>query len=46
MARLHDLLERGALAPIVDRTFSLDEVPEAIALLASGQAVGRIAVVP
>ena len=46
MARLHDLLEDGSLAPIVARTFPLEQVPDAIALLASGRALGRIVIVP
>ena len=46
MARLRDLLEDGALTPVVARTFPLEQVPDAIELLASGQAVGRIVVVP
>lgn len=46
MAYLHDLLQDGSLAPVVDRTFPLDQVPDAIALLASGRALGRIVVRP
>jgi NADPH:quinone reductase-like Zn-dependent oxidoreductase len=46
MARLRDLLEDGALTPVVARTFPLEQVPDAIEFLASGQAVGRIVVVP
>lgn len=46
MARLHDLLARGALTPVVARAFPLARTADAIALLASGRAVGRIVVVP
>jgi NADPH:quinone reductase-like Zn-dependent oxidoreductase len=46
MARLRDLLEDGALTPVVARSFPLEQVPDAIEFLASGQAVGRIVVVP
>lgn len=46
MDLLRDRLEDGVLTPIVDRTFPLDQVPEALALLASGQALGRIVIVP
>lgn len=43
-ARLAGLLADGSLAPVVARTFPLDEVPQAIALLSSGEAIGRIVV--
>jgi NADPH:quinone reductase-like Zn-dependent oxidoreductase len=46
MARLRDLLENGALTPVVARAFPLEQVPDALEFLASGQAVGRIVVVP
>ena len=46
MARLRALLADGALAPVVARAFALEQAADAIALLASGQAVGRIVVVP
>ncbi|QBI20132.1 NAD(P)-dependent alcohol dehydrogenase [Egibacter rhizosphaerae] len=46
MARLRDLLEDGAITPVVARAFPLEQVPDALELLASGQAVGRIVVVP
>jgi NADPH:quinone reductase-like Zn-dependent oxidoreductase len=46
MDRLQRLLADGTLTPVVDRSFSLDEVPDALALLASGRALGRIVVVP
>ncbi|MEX2619644.1 MAG: zinc-binding dehydrogenase, partial [Egibacteraceae bacterium] len=46
MARLRDLLEDGALTPVVARAFPLEQVPDALEFLASGQAVGRIVVVP
>jgi NADPH:quinone reductase-like Zn-dependent oxidoreductase len=46
MARLRALLADGALTPVVARAFALEQTPDAIALLASGQAVGRIVIVP
>jgi NADPH:quinone reductase-like Zn-dependent oxidoreductase len=46
MAHLHDLLVEGALTPVVDRAFPFAQVPDAIALLASGRALGRIVIVP
>ena len=42
MAELRGHLEAGELTPIIDSTFSLDEVPEALRHLQSGQAVGKI----
>jgi NADPH:quinone reductase-like Zn-dependent oxidoreductase len=46
MDRFHDLLEDGTLNPVVDRAFTLDQVPDALAHLASGRALGRIVIVP
>jgi NADPH:quinone reductase-like Zn-dependent oxidoreductase len=46
MARLRDLLEDGTLTPVVARAFPLEQVSEAIELLASGGAVGRIVITP
>lgn len=46
MARLHDLLVAGVLTPVVAGSFPLEQVPQAIALLASGDALGRVVVVP
>ena len=41
---LAELLEAGAITPVIDRTFGLGEVPAAIRHLASGQARGRIVI--
>jgi NADPH:quinone reductase-like Zn-dependent oxidoreductase len=41
---LRKLLESGAVKPVVDRTFPLDEVPEAITYLRAGQARGKIVI--
>ena len=46
MDRFHELLAEGTLEPVVDRTFPLDRVPDALALLASGRATGRIVITP
>ncbi len=46
MQRLCDLLSAGKLTPVVDRTFPLEGVAEALAYLASGRAHGRIVVLP
>jgi NADPH:quinone reductase-like Zn-dependent oxidoreductase len=38
---LHELLEAGQVTPVVDRTFPLSEVPEAIRYLRDGRAHAR-----
>ncbi len=42
MAALKEHLETGALTPIVDRTFALNEVADALRYLQSGQVLGKI----
>jgi NADPH:quinone reductase-like Zn-dependent oxidoreductase len=44
LEQLRALLEAGALTPVVDRTFPLDEVPEAIRYLRDGRARGKIVI--
>ncbi len=44
LARLAELLEAGTVTPSLDRTFSLDEVPEAMGQLEAGQVRGKIAI--
>jgi NADPH:quinone reductase-like Zn-dependent oxidoreductase len=44
MATLSDLLETGDLHPVVDRTFPLRAVPDALEYLESGDATGKIVV--
>src|SRR5215210_2300397 len=39
---LHEFLEAGKVTPIVDRTFPLSEVPEAIRYLRDGRARGKV----
>lgn len=39
---LADLMEQGAVTPVIDRRYSLDEVPDAIAYSESGRARGKI----
>ena len=41
---LTDLIEAGAVHPVVDRTYPLREVPEAMRYLESGRARGKIAI--
>jgi NADPH:quinone reductase-like Zn-dependent oxidoreductase len=42
---LKELIEAGKIAPVIDRTFPLSEVPEAIRYLESGQTRGKIVIV-
>ena len=41
---LKDLIEAGKVAPIIDRTFPLSEVPDAIRYLSAGHARGKIVI--
>ena len=41
---LRKLLEAGVVSPVVDRTFALDDVPEAIRYLRAGRARGKIVI--
>jgi NADPH:quinone reductase-like Zn-dependent oxidoreductase len=41
---LKELIEAGTLTPVIDRTFPLGEVPEAIRYLESGQATGKVVI--
>jgi NADPH:quinone reductase-like Zn-dependent oxidoreductase len=44
LEELRKLLEAGTITPVVDRTFPLDEVPEAIRYLRGGRARGKIVI--
>lgn len=44
LERLADLLETGQVIPSIDRTYPLDQVPEAMHHLASGQVRGKVAI--
>jgi NADPH:quinone reductase-like Zn-dependent oxidoreductase len=44
LEELRTLLESGAVTPVLDRTFPLDEVPEAIRYLRDGHARGKIVI--
>jgi NADPH:quinone reductase-like Zn-dependent oxidoreductase len=44
LEELRKLLEAGAITPVVDRTFPLDEVPKAIGYLRDGHARGKIVI--
>jgi NADPH:quinone reductase-like Zn-dependent oxidoreductase len=41
---LHELLEIGKVTPVVDRTFPLGEVPDAITYLRKGGAAGKLVI--
>ena len=41
---LKELIEAGKITPVIDRTFPLSEVPEAIRYLESGQTQGKIVI--
>ena len=42
LALLADLIQAGKLTPVIDRRYSLDEVPEAIEYLETGRARGKV----
>ncbi|MEM7129810.1 MAG: NAD(P)-dependent alcohol dehydrogenase [Chloroflexota bacterium] len=46
MATLMKLLETGKLTPIIDSTYPLSQVPQALEYLKSGQNVGKVIVTP
>lgn len=41
---LRDLLETGKVAPVIDRTYRLEQVPEAIRYLEEGHARGKVVI--
>ena len=41
---LKELIEAGKITPVIDRTFPLSEVPEAIRYLETGQARGKVVI--
>ncbi len=46
MAVLKQFLEAGKLTPVIDRTYPLKEVPEALRYLQGGRARGKIIITP
>ena len=46
MAVLKEFLEAGKLTPVIDRTYPLSEVPEAMRYLQAGHARGKIIITP
>jgi NADPH:quinone reductase-like Zn-dependent oxidoreductase len=41
---LKELIEAGKVTPVIDRTYPLSEVPEAIRYLGEGHAQGKIVI--
>jgi NADPH:quinone reductase-like Zn-dependent oxidoreductase len=41
---LKELIEAGNVTPVIDRTYSLSEVPEAIHYLEEGHARGKVVI--
>ena len=46
MSVLRELLDKGKITPVIDRILPLSEVPEAMRYLQSGDARGKIIVIP
>jgi NADPH:quinone reductase-like Zn-dependent oxidoreductase len=44
MVVLQELLEAGKMKPVIDRTYSLSEIPEAIRYLETGHARGKVVI--
>jgi NADPH:quinone reductase-like Zn-dependent oxidoreductase len=44
LAALAELIEAGKITPVIDRTYPLDEVPEAIRYLEAGHARGKVVI--
>jgi NADPH:quinone reductase-like Zn-dependent oxidoreductase len=45
MIVLKELIEAGKVTPVIDRTYALSEVPEAIRYLEQGRAAGKLVIV-
>jgi len=44
MIVLKDLIEAGKVTPVIDRTYPLSEVPEAVRYLEEGHAQGKVVI--
>jgi NADPH:quinone reductase-like Zn-dependent oxidoreductase len=44
MATLGEMLQAGTLVPVIDRTFTLAQVPEALRYIAAGKARGKLVI--
>jgi len=42
LSALAELLETGKIQPVIDRTYTLEQVPEAIRYLEEGHARGKV----
>jgi NADPH:quinone reductase-like Zn-dependent oxidoreductase len=45
LTTLRDLIEAGTITPVIDRRYTLSQVPEAIAYLETGRARGKVVIV-
>jgi NADPH:quinone reductase-like Zn-dependent oxidoreductase len=45
LSAITDLIDRGAIRPVVDRTFTFDEIPDALAYVDTGRAKGKVVIV-
>lgn len=41
---MNDLFEAGKVKPVIDRSYSLSEVPEAMRYLEEGHAIGKVVI--
>jgi NADPH:quinone reductase-like Zn-dependent oxidoreductase len=41
---LKEMLEAGRITPVIERTFSFDEIPDAIRHLESGRVTGKVVI--
>ena len=46
LERLRELIERGEVTPMVERTFPLAEVPDAMRELEAGRVRGKLVIIP
>ena len=44
LALIADLMKTGAVTPVIDRSYRLDEVPDAIRYLEQGHARGKVVI--
>ena len=44
LAELAELFDAGKVVPVIDRSYTLDEVPEALRYLEEGQAQGKVVI--
>jgi NADPH:quinone reductase-like Zn-dependent oxidoreductase len=44
LVTLGELLETGKVTPVIDKTYTLDEVPQAIRYLEEGRARGKVVI--